>query len=232
MLNAFVILPDPIVELFDLLQHRPQRPKQLLRNLILRFPRKRLRCAALDPPRRRFHHPPHQVHRLRPHLNQRFPRRDPRQVRLLFLHPVLDRLQQTPIHSRQPCQVLCVQPILFVVAPVDQSQLPWVGYQHLMPTLPPHSRHPARMPSYFHRHHPGRRSRQPATHFRLRTANPVFGPHLSVGSNHSHMGPSVSDVETHCATHWAVAQIFARRGLCFATLLHGGSPLHLECVPG
>jgi nitrile hydratase len=68
-------------------------------------------------------------------------RADQRQVALRFPAPVSYRPQQLGIHSRQPCQLLGVHPIVLLYALRDQPHLPRIRHDHFVP-------HPRQLPAY------------------------------------------------------------------------------------
>src|SRR5262249_31531918 len=63
---------------------------------------------------------------------------------------VLDRSQQLRVDSRQSCQGLSVETIIFSAALRDQFHLPWIGHDQFMPKALQQAAHPRRMSANFH----------------------------------------------------------------------------------
>ena len=75
------------------------------------------------------------VHQLRAATDQCLPGADDGHVSLGVFAPVLERIQELRIQTRQSSKVLGVDLIRFVLVSVDEPQFTGIGHQHLVTTL-------------------------------------------------------------------------------------------------
>ncbi len=85
------------------------------------------------------------IHQGSPDPHQHIAGSEQGQVRLRLLPPVGDRSQELRIHPRQPRQVLGIGLVRLALVLVDQTELPGVGDNHLVPAVGHEAADPGRV---------------------------------------------------------------------------------------